>query len=121
MIARIHWAMLAVADQDAMIEFCVRGLGFEKRTDGEMWPGARWVEVVPPGERTGLVLSPAAAFDREPMAEYPMGFSCADLRETVRELRERGIEVTDPVDEPWGRYVAVTDPEGRELLVNENG
>ncbi|MGH3984787.1 MAG: VOC family protein, partial [Pseudonocardiaceae bacterium] len=45
MITRIHWAMLAVTDQDTMVEFFVDKLGFEKRTDAEMWPGARWIEV----------------------------------------------------------------------------
>jgi catechol 2,3-dioxygenase-like lactoylglutathione lyase family enzyme len=40
MITRIHWAMLAVADQDTMVEFFVDKLGFDKRTDAEMWPDA---------------------------------------------------------------------------------
>jgi lactoylglutathione lyase len=121
MITRIHWAMLAVADQDTMVEFFVDKLGFDKRTDAEMWPGARWIEVAPKGERTGLVLSSAAAFGREPSTEYPVGFSCADLPGTVEQLRAAGLSVTDPVTEPWGTYVRITDPEGRQLLVNDHG
>jgi lactoylglutathione lyase len=121
MISRIATAVLAVADQDAMISFFVDSLGFEKIVDGEMWPGARWVEVAPPGAATGLVLSPAAAFDREPDPAYPMTFACADLAATAAELRAAGVEVTDPVSEPWGTYIRVTDPEGRQLLVNDRG
>jgi hypothetical protein len=37
-----------VADQDASLEFYVDQLGFTKQIDEEMWPGARWVEVLPP-------------------------------------------------------------------------
>ena len=121
MITRIHWAMLAVADQDTMVEFFVDKLGFEKRADGEMWPGARWVEVAPKGERTGLVLSSAAAFGREPSTEYPVGLSSADLPGTVGQLRASGETVHDPVTEPWGTYVRITYPEGRQLLVNDHG
>jgi predicted enzyme related to lactoylglutathione lyase len=121
MITRIHWAMLAVADQDTMVEFFVDKLGFDKRTDAEMWPGARWIEVAPKGERTGLVLSSAAAFGREPSTEYPVGFSCADLPGTVEQLRAAGVTVTDPVTEPWGTYVRITDPEARQLLVTDHG
>jgi len=37
----------------------------------------------------------------------------------VVELRAAGVEVIDPVTESWGSYVQVTDPEGRQLLVND--
>ena len=30
-----------------------------------------------------------------------------------------GVEVNDVVAEPWGNYIRVTDPEGRQLLVND--
>lgn len=117
MISRIAGAVLAVADQDVMIEFFVGKVGFTLGTDAEMWPGARWVEVTPPGAQTGLVLSAAKDFDREPDRNYPMVFATGDLAATAADLRSRGVEVTDPVDEPWGSYVNVTDPEGRQFLV----
>lgn len=40
---------LPVADQDRALRFYVDVLGFELRIDFEVWPGARLVEVVPPG------------------------------------------------------------------------
>ncbi len=120
MISRIHWAVLAVADQNTMVEFFVDKLGFEIRTDAEMWPGARWVEVAPKGERTGLVLNRAADFGGEPSTEYPVGFSCVDLKATVEQLRAAGVTVTDPVTEPWGSYIRITDPEDRDFLVNDH-
>ena len=119
MISRVATAILAVADQDEMAAFFVGRLGFEKVVDAEMWPGARWVEVVPPGGGTGIVLSAAKEFGREPDTAYPMTFACADLAATADELRSAGLEVTEPVTEPWGSYIRVTDPEGRRLLVND--
>jgi len=118
-IARVASAILVVGDQDAMVAFFVDKLGFATTTDGEMWPGARWIEVTPPGGGTGVVLSAAKDFEREPDQQYPMTFACADLAATATELRAAGVEVTDPVTEPWGSYIRVTDPEGRQLLVND--
>lgn len=119
MITRISSATLAVTDQDVMLDFFVGTLGFEPVTDAEMWPGARWVEVRPPGAATGLVLSRAADFGREPDPAYPMVFACADLAATAERYRAAGATVTDPVHEPWGNFIRVTDPEGRELLVSD--
>jgi len=47
-----------VADQDAALAFYTGVLGCELRYDVEVWPGARMVEVVPPGSEVGLVLLP---------------------------------------------------------------
>ncbi|OLT13087.1 hypothetical protein BJF78_22840 [Pseudonocardia sp. CNS-139] len=118
MIGRIASAVVVVADQDVMLEFFGR-LGFALVRDAEMWPGARWVELAAPEGGSNLVLSSAKDFDREPDTQYPMTFAAADLAATAAELRAAGVEVTDVVTEPWGSYVRVTDPEGRQLLVND--
>jgi hypothetical protein len=31
--------------------------------------------------------------------------------------RAAGLEVADPKTEPWGTFITVTDPEGRELMI----
>jgi len=118
-ITRVASAILVVDDQDVMLRFFVDRLGFTLVTDAEMWPGARWVEVRPPGAETGLVLSAAKDFERDADRQYPMTFACADLEATALALRAAGVEVTDPVREAWGAYVRINDPEGRTLLVND--
>jgi lactoylglutathione lyase len=119
MTVRVSGAILAVADQDVMIDFFVRGLGWELTADAEMWPGARWVDLTPPGERTRVVLNAAKDFGREPDQQYPMVFETADLAAEAARLRAAGLEVTEPTTEGWGTYVRVSDPEGRQLLVAE--
>lgn len=58
MTTRILSVSVPVADQDAALKFYTEVLGCEVRTDVEVWPGARLVEVVPPGSSVGLVLLP---------------------------------------------------------------
>jgi lactoylglutathione lyase len=113
---RVSGAILAVADQDVMLEFFDR-LGFETVTDAEMWPGARWVAVRPPGAETSVVLNRAADFGREPDQGFPMIFAVDDLAGFVAATRAAGVEVSDPTVEGWGTFVNVRDPEGRGLLV----
>ena len=119
MITRIDVATVGVADQDVIADFFVDKLGFTKTTDEEMWPGSRWVEVAPPEGRTALTILKAADFERQPDPVYPVTFSCDDLQSTAAALREGGVEVSDPVSEPWGSYFQVTDPEGRMFLIND--
>ena len=117
MITHVSVAVMYVADQDASLDFYVNKLGFEKKIDEEMWPGARWVEVVPPKGQTSIVLSSAATFDKEPGEGAYLTFACDDIGATVNELRERGVTVTDPVEEPWGTYIKATDPDGHQVQI----
>ena len=45
MITNVSLTTIYCLDQTAAKEFYVDKLGFEPRTDAEMWPGARWVTV----------------------------------------------------------------------------
>jgi catechol 2,3-dioxygenase-like lactoylglutathione lyase family enzyme len=65
MTTRVLSVSIPVTDQDAALRFYIDVLGCELRTDLEVWPGARFVEVVPPGSDVGLVLLP-------PDSEIPM-------------------------------------------------
>lgn len=85
MTTRVQSVSIPVADQDRALAFYVDVLGCELRTDVEVWPGARFVEVVPPGSSVGLVLLP-------PDSEIPMavrlGTSSAET--AYARLREAG-------------------------------
>lgn len=58
MTTRVLSVSIPVADQDRALGFYTEVLGCEVRTDLEIWPGARLVEVVPPGSSVSLVLLP---------------------------------------------------------------
>lgn len=56
---RVLSVTVPVPDQDRALAFYRDVLGCDVRYDGEPWPGARLVEVVPPGSTVGIVLLPA--------------------------------------------------------------
>jgi hypothetical protein len=43
MITHVSVAVMYGSDQDASLDFYVNKLGFNKKIDEEMWPGARWL------------------------------------------------------------------------------
>ena len=65
MTSKVLSVSIPVQDQDRALDFYRDVLGFEVRMDTEVWPGARLVEVVPPGSSVGIVLLP-------PDSEIPM-------------------------------------------------
>ena len=85
MTTRVLSVSVPVADQDAALRFYTEVLGCEVRTDVEVWPGARMVEVVPPGSTVSLVLLP-------PDGQIPVAvrLGTPDARRAHERLRESG-------------------------------
>lgn len=123
MITRVKSVFLYVADQERSYDFYVNTLGFKVRTDTEMGPGARWLEMVPveAEQRTVLTILPAKDYNRQP-GEHPADFSLAtdNAQQLYEDLKAKGIEVTEPVAEPWGTYLWLTDIDGHRIFVSED-
>ena len=88
MTTRIVSVSVPVADQDAALRFYTEVLGCELRTDVEAWPGARFIEVVPPGSDVALVLLP-------PDGEIPVAIrlGTSDAQQAHDRGREAGVAV----------------------------
>ncbi len=117
MTTEVKSVSLPVADQDRALRFYVDVLGFELRTDFEVWPGARLVEVVPPGSSVGLVLLPPDS--PLPLAAR-MGTRDADaahalLREAGATLHNHDVLLMEGA--PPMFYFA--DPDGNGLIYLE--
>ncbi|WKG03528.1 VOC family protein [Mycolicibacterium sp. HK-90] len=110
---------LPVADQDRALAFYVEVLGCEVRIDVEVWPGARLVEVVPPGSSVGIVLLPP---DSPIPIAVRLGTSDAETAHT--QLREAGAtlhnaEVLRMDGMPPMFHFA--DPDGNGLVYLQEG
>ncbi|MFD4429129.1 VOC family protein [Nocardia sp. NPDC058497] len=117
MITHVSHAVMYVADQAASLKFYTQQLGFEIVRDEEMFPGARWIEVVPPGVQTSIVLSAAAAFDKRPGEGAYLHFSCDDIHATREQLSAAGVDVSEVTTEPWGTYITATDPDDHRVMI----
>lgn len=105
-----------VADQDRARDFYVEVLGCTLRTDTEFWPGARWVEVVPPGSAIGVVLLTEAGgmplglrlgTSDATAAHAALAAAGADVDEVLR------LDVAPPM-------FTLRDPDGNPLVLIED-
>jgi catechol 2,3-dioxygenase-like lactoylglutathione lyase family enzyme len=120
---QIELAALIVDDYDDAIRFFVDALGFELVEDSPATTNdgrpKRWVVVRPPDAQTGLLLARA---DGEPQADVIGGqyggrvglfLRVDDFERTRTRMLDHGVEfVTEPRDEPYGRYAVFLDVAG---------
>lgn len=115
---RVLSVSIPVADQDRALEFYTQVLGCEVITDTEVWPGARLVEVRPPGSDVGLVLLP-------PDSEIPVAvrLGTGNAAEAHARLRDAGATVHNDEVIRWegvpGMF-AFADQDGNELVYIED-
>ncbi|GGS62164.1 lactoylglutathione lyase [Planobispora rosea] len=119
MITHIGVAVLYVSDQQESVDFYVEKLGFTKTTDAEMSEGTRWIEVTPPNGQTAIAIHDAAAFGKQPGEGAYLTFTCDDIQATVDGLRNAGVTVTDPTEEPWGIYAHIDGPDGHRIQIHQ--
>jgi catechol 2,3-dioxygenase-like lactoylglutathione lyase family enzyme len=117
MTTRVMSVTMPVADQDQALRFYTEVLGCELRADIEVWPGARLVEVVPPGSTVSLVLLP-------PDSEIPVAvrLGTTDAETAYGRLREAGITLhNDQVVHLDGAppMFFFADPDGNGLVYLE--
>ena len=106
MITHVNSITVFVTDQDRALDFYVNKLGFKKRRDEAMGPGApRWIEVAPGNAQTSLVLYKpteempgASTFE---LAKSLIGtfttfvFNTDDMEALYKELSGKGVEFPD--------------------------
>lgn len=118
MTTRVLSVSIPVADQDAALRFYTEVLGCELRTDMEVWPGARLIEVVPPGSSVALVLLP-------PDSEIPLAvrLGTSDAQHARDTLRVAGVTLHNEELVRMDGVPAMfsfTDPDGNGLVYMED-
>ena len=111
---------LTVNDIQASLRFWVDGVGFHLEERWEEDGVLQGVMLVAGSCHLGLSQDDwAKGRDREKGIGFRMwAESSQDLDEIAARLRERGVAMDGPKDEPWGgRSLTVTDPDGFKLTI----
>ena len=113
-ITHTRFVTVPVTDQARAKDFYVGTLGFEVLVDRQVGPG-RWIQVAPAGAQTSFTLTNARGF--EPGSLRGVLLETTDLDADCARLAQSGATVEGPVDYPWGRQAAFTDPDGNRLVL----
>ncbi len=118
---RVKLVSIPVADQQRSVAFFTEKLGFRVTTDQPMGPGARWIEMTPPGGGVRVVPYVGTDDTRQPGGFAAPIFTCADVEATYEELVARGVEFEQPYrEEPWGASCIFKDPDGNVFVIGSD-
>ena len=114
---KLELITLPVTDVDRAKDFYVR-LGFNADHDHTVSDEVRFVQLTPPGSGCSIAIGKGLT---EAAAGSVRGMQAvvANADEAHRTLKERGIEVTDVDEQPWGRFVYFHDPDGNAWALQE--
>ena len=111
----VHHVSINVGDVDAALKFYCGTLGLEQRTDRPDFPfGGAWLDVG--GQQVHLIEGTAP-----PNHGQHFALLVEDLDERVAELRDEGLEVTDPRPVGSSRQAFLSDPSGNLIELHEPG
>jgi catechol 2,3-dioxygenase-like lactoylglutathione lyase family enzyme len=117
-IQRIDLIGMPVTDQKVSLDFYTQKLGFKERVNMEHFeiPGVRWIELVPPGAATAIVL---ATWEKVG-SQGTIVLVTTDIEADYAELQAKGLDLPLLEHQPWGVSTLITDPDGNKLLLQQN-
>jgi catechol 2,3-dioxygenase-like lactoylglutathione lyase family enzyme len=117
-ITGLHAVGVPVTDQEAALAFYEK-LGFETRRDVPMGPGARWIEMAPPGATVTLALE--LAHEGHPAGvETGIRLATGDADAANAALRAGGVDADDVLRWPGvPPMFAFRDQDGNGLEIVE--
>jgi uncharacterized glyoxalase superfamily protein PhnB len=109
---------MPVKDQAGALAFYTQKLGFVERVNMEHFeiPGIRWIELVPPGASTSIVLSTW----EEERSPGTLVLITTDIEADYAELKAKGVQLPPLEHQPWGISALITDPDGNQWLLQQN-
>ena len=115
---KIELITVPVSDTDRAKAFYVDQVGFNADHDIQVNDELRFVQLTPPGSRCSIAIGEGLA-TIAPGSMQGIQIVVADIEAAHAYLVERGVEVGDIQDFPWGRFVFFADPDGNGWAVQQ--
>jgi catechol 2,3-dioxygenase-like lactoylglutathione lyase family enzyme len=118
---RLELVFVPVADVDRAKEFYVDKVGFNADHDHRVTATLRFVQCTPPGSACSIAFGQGLIdFDALPPGSLRgLQLVVEDADAAKSDLESRGVEVSDVDEQPWGRFVYFSDPDGNSWNVQQ--
>jgi predicted enzyme related to lactoylglutathione lyase len=114
---KLELISVPVSDVDRAKAFYEQA-GFHLDHDHTVDENLRFVQLTPPGSACSIAIGKGLA-DMAPGAIKGLQLVVSDAEAAHAELTERGIEVSEVQQFPWGRFVFFSDPDGNGWAVQQ--
>ena len=115
---RLELVASPVTDVDRAKAFYAEQVGFAVDHDHRVSDEVRFVQLTPPGSACSIAIG-LGVTEAEPGSVKGMQVVVADIERAHAQLVDRGVDVSDVQDFPWGRFVFFQDPDGNGWAVQE--
>lgn len=115
---KLELVAVPVSDVDRAKSFYVENVGFHADHDHTVSEDIRFVQLTPPGSACSIALGKGIT-DAPPGSVVGLQLVVDDIHQARTELTERGVEVGEVQEFPWGAFVFFADPDGNRWAVQQ--
>ena len=115
---KIELIGIPVSDVDRAKRFYTEQAGFNADHDHVVSDDIRFIQLTPPGSACSITIG-KGVIDTPPGSVQGMQMVVSDINAARSELVERGVEVSEVQDFPWGSFVFFNDPDGNGWAVQQ--
>jgi predicted enzyme related to lactoylglutathione lyase len=115
---RLELVQVPVSDVDRAKAFYVDKVGFHADHDHQVNDQMRFVQLTPPGSACSIAIGTGLG-TMAPGSVQGLQLVVPDVHAARAELVERGLEVGEVQEFPWGWFVFFSDPDGNGWAVQQ--
>jgi predicted enzyme related to lactoylglutathione lyase len=115
---KLELVAVPVSDVDRAKAFYTEKLGFNADHDHRVSDEMRFVQLTPPGSACSIALG-QGIMTTPPGSAQGLQMVVTDIEAARTELVDRGVEVSEIQDFPWGSFVFLNDPDGNGWAVQQ--
>ena len=115
---KLELVAIPVSDVDRAKAFYTERAGFNADHDHRVSDEIRFVQLTPPGSACSIALGNGIV-NTPPGSVQGMQLVVADIHAARAALIERGVDVSEVQDFPWGSFVFFSDPDGNGWSVQQ--
>ena len=109
---KLELISVPVSDVDRAKAFYTEKAGFNADHDHRVSDEIRFVQLTPPGSACSIALGTGLGGNMRPGSVQGLQLVVSDIHAARAELVERGVEVSEVQEFPWGSFVFFSDPDG---------
>jgi catechol 2,3-dioxygenase-like lactoylglutathione lyase family enzyme len=115
---KLELVAIPVSDVDQALAFYTEKIGFDADHDHRVNAELRFVQLTPPGSACSISFGEGIT-DAEPGSVQGLQLVVSDINVAHASLSERGVQVSEVQEFPWGSFVFFSDPDGNRWAVQQ--
>jgi len=115
---KLELVAIPVSDVDRAKAFYTEKVGFNADHDHRVSAELRFVQLTPPGSACSISFGEGIT-DAVPGSVQGLQLVVSDISVAHASLSERGVQVSEVREFPWGSFVFFSDPDGNRWAVQQ--